>query len=158
LFCAGYATAKPFDFKFEKKANKIISPLGDYRVLVLCLPNKGNALSEKANDLYAKIDWMGFDERDLVFVEMTKTADHTVKKYEYENTDITTRSRIVYGVNDYKISSIAQCNENFEFVLIGKDRTQKKRWKSFPEFDDIYSTIDAMPMRRYEMRERASKN
>jgi hypothetical protein len=39
-------------------------------------------------------------------------------------------------------------------VLIGLDGTVKRRWESLPEAEDLFSIIDAMPMRQRELKER----
>jgi hypothetical protein len=40
----------------------------------------------------------------------------------------------------------------FTFILIGKDGGEKFRSTSVVTLENLYSIIDAMPMRRYEMR------
>jgi hypothetical protein len=42
----------------------------------------------------------------------------------------------------------------FQVVLIGLDGTVKQRWDSLPEAEDLFSIIDAMPMRQRELKER----
>ncbi len=44
--------------------------------------------------------------------------------------------------------------QDFLVVLIGKDGGEKRRFTKPPAPDEIFSTIDAMPMRRSEMRAR----
>lgn len=44
------------------------------------------------------------------------------------------------------------CGEQNEFILIGKDASIKKRWKDTFSVEDLFQTIDAMPMRQFEMR------
>jgi len=96
----------------------------------MCEPDN---IIPKSKALHTSIDWDGFEERDLVIVEL--------------GTDKTSR-----------LAKIARCDNKLEYVLIGKDQTQKRRWNLFPSNDELYSLIDAMPMRRYEMRQRAGKN
>lgn len=40
------------------------------------------------------------------------------------------------------------------FCLIGKDGTIKEAQRRFPTLTELYATVDSMPMRRQEMRER----
>ena len=50
---------------------------------------------------------------------------------------------------------LAGCNPDVPNVaLVGKDGGVKRRWLSIPTQKDIFSLIDAMPMRMREMRER----
>ncbi|WP_235298780.1 DUF4174 domain-containing protein [Portibacter marinus] len=49
--------------------------------------------------------------------------------------------------NNYKKN-----NGNFEMILIGLDGSVKERYKAVTKPDDIFKTIDKMPMRRAEMR------
>lgn len=81
-----------------------------------------------------QIDWAGYEERHITIVEIKHTK-----------------------LPDSRIGGIAQCNNKREYVLIGKDQTRKKRWDEYPTNDDLYATIDAMPMRRVEMRQQMEK-
>jgi len=40
-----------------------------------------------------------------------------------------------------------------EYVLIGKDGGEKRRWQDSLPRGELFDTIDAMPMRQYEMRQ-----
>jgi hypothetical protein len=40
----------------------------------------------------------------------------------------------------------------FAVVLLGKDGTEKQRWQKPVESSELFSLVDAMPMRREEMR------
>jgi hypothetical protein len=42
--------------------------------------------------------------------------------------------------------------QRFAVVLIGKDGTEKQRWQKPVESSEVFALIDAMPMRRQEMR------
>ena len=44
--------------------------------------------------------------------------------------------------------------EGFTILLVGKDRTEKLRRREVLSGDELFETIDAMPMRRREMRRR----
>jgi len=101
--------------------------------LVICKSDHLATTKESSAAFYASIDWKGFEERDLVVAETVKSkAD--------------------------RLTKIAGCENKLEYVLIGKDQTQKRRWNLLPSNDELYSLIDAMPMRRFEMRQRRGKN
>lgn len=58
-------------------------------------------------------------------------------------------------------ASAAKLREHFEIepgasaiILVGKDKTEKRRWESLPALREIFETIDAMPMRQQEIEER----
>jgi len=103
--------------------------LGQNRILVICEPDN-NAPESKQS---VSVDRDGFEDRDLIIIKIGKGKSH-------------------------RLARIARCENKLEYVLIGKDTTQKQRWDLFPSNDELYSLIDAMPMRRYEMRQRAGKN
>jgi len=98
--------------------------LGQNRILVIC--DLDDIAPEYKQSVLGDRD--GFEERDLVIVKIGKDKSH-------------------------RLARIARCENKLEYVLIGKDQTQKMRWDLFPPKNELYSLIDAMPMRRYEMRE-----
>lgn len=118
------------------------------RILAVCLPETHDINTAELNAFYSSIDWAAFDERHLSVVEVRKNTLHVKNIHYAENT--ITRNRVM--TRETKIRDVTLCNDDMEFVLIGKDRTAKKRWNSFMRLKDIYATIDAMPMRQYEMK------
>jgi len=151
--------AKPFEIDEPKFSH---SPLGEQRLLVICLPESATIKSKLSDPLYASLDWPGFEERDLSILEFRKYSSHLIsehpKKDPVPRAIVSQWGHYATGSEHKKISKIAKCQNKLEYVLIGKDETQKRRWSLFPSDDDLYSIIDAMPMRRYEMRQRADKN
>ena len=151
------ASAKPFDFEFSKP-EYVANPLGKDRVLVICLPEPVTIESRLADPLYVSIDWQGFEERDLVIVEIRKSSAHVLKEHDREGavarylTSFSERYRD--GSRKKGLKEIAQCENKLEYILIGKDQTPKRRWDLFPSNDELYTLIDDMPMRRIEMRQR----
>ena len=98
--------------------------MGQNRILVIC--DLDDIAPEYKQSVLGDRD--GLEERDLVIVNIGKGKSH-------------------------RLARIARCENKLEYVLIGKDQTQKMRWDLFPPKNELYSLIDAMPMRRYEMRE-----
>ena len=90
-------------------------------------------IDERLNDGYTSVDWAGYEERDLIIVHIGQDKTH-------------------------RLSRIASCENKREFVLVGKDQTPKRRWDSFPSNEALYSLIDVMPMRRFEMRNKRENN
>jgi hypothetical protein len=111
--------------------------LQNSRVLVACDLGDVNPISR----ITPKMDWAGFAERDLVFV-MQKT-DGVVGLSRDGEFDLSLNAPLI----NYK-----SCN-SADFILIGKDGRAKKSWAKTVSIDDLFITIDAMPMRQFEMRE-----
>jgi len=131
------------------------SPLGDDRVLVLCLLKKSD--NEILSQFYDRVNWDGFSERHLTIVEVT---EHVVQSVFVDNPGnakgvIKRARRQDFGD---QLRRKANCKTELEFVLIGKDMGVKKRWERSVPSDELFNIIDAMPMRRYEMRQKAEKN
>jgi len=136
-------------------------PLGQNRLLVMCLPNDRELSSDEKSFIY-KTDWEGFAERDLLLIGLNKkTAFNFLAQGLPNDTDFTGLSsqyiyRSAIGANAIRRS--IDCVHDFEMILIGKDTGVKARWKNGFTQEDLFSRIDSMPMRRYEMRYRAGKN
>ena len=131
-------------------------------MLAICLPDHATVKSKQADQLFAAIDWQGFEERDLVIVEIRKYSAHVVKEHSrgmsVPRYKTSFSERYTVGSRSKGLSEITKCENKLEYVLIGKDETQKKRWTLFPSNDDLYALIDAMPMRRFEMRQQKETN
>ena len=150
--------AKPFNLDEPKFSP---SPLGEQRVLVICLPESATIESSLTDPFYTSIDWDGFKERDLEILEFRKQTSHLVK--EHRRAEAVPRALVTHAwyhttESHKKIGTTTKCDNKLEYVLIGKDKTVKKRWGLFPSNDDLYSTIDAMPMRQIEIRNKRNSN
>jgi len=100
-----------------------------------------------------EVDWKGFEERDLVILKLTDTEAYLifqdfwgVKRFKASQDDLP------------KIRQRTNCKSEDSYVLIGKDGGVKRRWSGQVGLGDLFQTIDAMPMRRYEIRQKADKN
>jgi len=131
------------------------SPFGKDRVLTLCLTGIYDE-----NDLmqfYESLQWDDFSLRHLAVVEISR---NTVQSVIIDN-----RTKEKVGVtrarhHDYgdRLRNKADCENSFEFALIGKDTGVKKRWVGSVPQDELFAAIDAMPMRRFEMRQQKENN
>jgi hypothetical protein len=101
------------------------------------------AESDKFAEQSAVFDqyWQGMQERDLVVFGI---HNELVENPEGETFGAEAASRLR---TKYRISE-----EEFAVILIGKDGTEKLRQHEVLEADKLFATIDAMPMRRQEMR------
>lgn len=130
------------------------SPLGRDRVLTLCVTEIYD--DEDLMQFYDNLKWDEFSSRHLTVVEISR---NTVQSVIIDN-----RANVKEGVtrawhHDFgdKLRGKAGCDNNFKFTLIGKDMGVKKRWKRLLPQDELFQIIDAMPMRRFEMRQQKEK-
>lgn len=136
---------------------KLSDPLGQSRLLLMCLPNDREISRDEISFIY-KTDWEEFSERDLLFIGLNKkTAFNFVAQDLQKDTSATgLRSQYIYRnpIAGEAIRKRVDCKHEFEMILIGKDMGVKARWTIGFTQEDLFNRIDAMPMRRYEMRER----
>ncbi|MDQ3555900.1 MAG: DUF4174 domain-containing protein [Gemmatimonadota bacterium] len=115
------------------------SPLHSFRwrnrpLLVFAPSAVDPRLAEQVQRVEAKR--AGFEERDMVLLEITTGGESRA-----DGAALRERFRIKEDV--------------FAVVLVGKDGTEKCRWTEPVEMRELWELIDAMPMRRREMREGA---
>lgn len=138
LLFAGFANHASAHSAEAQYAN----PLGQNRLLIAC--QKIDA------PFYQTLDWKGFEERDLLMIELTSEESYIVSQGLIPRSETTIKQSLF---DDTKLRDRVICKSATDFVLIGKDTGIKKRWNELPSLVDIYNTIDAMPMRRFEMRQ-----
>lgn len=112
--------------------------LGEYRIIALC---NGHWKSHN-------IELNGFVQRDIAMVEIDNGFATFVTKDKDGGVHLTPIA------DAESLVRRAACKEETEFVLIGKDTGVKDRWSKTLRQDALFQTIDAMPMRQYEMRTR----
>ena len=114
--------------------------LGENRIMLIC---GGAPVPLESN-------WSGFSERDLIVLE--NNDPHFLYLF------LVVDGKPIRGpiLSSTRFENIANCTDKKEFVLIGKDTGVKKRWEDTLPIDDLFQTIDAMPMRQYEMRTRGA--
>lgn len=130
------------------------SPLGKDRILIVCSITNNDR--RKLNQFYKSVLWDKFVERDLVVVEVSKRIVSTVLRVKGRHDDVFSMARH----HDYgdKLREKANCENEIELILIGKDTGVKARWTNGFTQEDLFSRIDAMPMRKFEMRQKQGKN
>ena len=127
-------------------------PLGMHRLLVLCLLKNDRVSAVDVAELYEDTNWTSFAERDLYYIELYRDAAYIVAPETHSK-----RKRIRLRA-DMALRQESNCENDFEAVLIGNDGSQKRRWAGKLSFQDLFATIDAMPFRRFEMRQKAKRN
>lgn len=115
--------------------------LGEYRLLVAC----------NAPELPSPLDWKSFHERDLMLLESVQGVVYILNRDKKGNA-----MRGGFDQSE-RLQKIVKCSDKAEFVLIGKDGGVKRRWQNAILVDDLFQTIDAMPMRQFEMKTRDAK-
>ncbi|WP_371398265.1 DUF4174 domain-containing protein [Fretibacter rubidus] len=118
------------------------SPLGHSRILASCAAKPLDAIAPTMN-------WPGFQERDLVLVVFRDQKAYIQNKNDGLEL-ISDPTMLRYG-------KALTCERFDEFMLIGKDRGPKRRWLNTVPIQELFQTIDAMPMRQYEMRKTQSR-
>ena len=148
LYCQGISVKAQTERPVPE--NIIEDALWTYRLLIFCSAGP-NERSYFFRDLLP-LNWDGFYERDIVFIHIDKWAADAFLSYNssFDNAD---RFHINVEREAKEILALAKCDLYVNSVaLIGKDGGLKKIWLTQPSEQDIFDIIDAMPMRRQEMR------
>jgi hypothetical protein len=113
-----------------------------HRLLLLFAPSEDDdAYAKVRNDLVRQS--AGVEERDLVVFRVLEHGESYAGGDEIDGRDAASlRERFT------------ALSGEFLLVLVGKDGTVKRRSEGPVAIRDIFEQIDAMPMRRREMRER----
>ena len=116
--------------------------LWKHRVLLVFSPSQQTAEYREQLD-HLRADAAGLEERDLQVYRIFPEGLITSERDVLDHNDLSDQYRSQYGVDP----------ETFTVVLVGKDGTEKLRTTEVLRLDKLYATIDAMPMRRREMRD-----
>jgi len=85
------------------------------------------------------------EDRDIIIVELLESGKSTIGKLPLTN------EQQSYLRKEFEIP-----DDDFTFLLIGKDGTAKLRSTETVSTDNLFALIDSMPMRREEMRMKSS--
>lgn len=116
------------------------------RLVLLFSSQEDDSLVQRQRNLLGA-DQSGLEERDLLIFrvlpnQVLKEGDSV--KTDSAGKDLAKRLRKRYQVN----------REEFIMILIGKDGSEKLRSDTLVPLEELYALIDAMPMRREEMRKK----
>lgn len=125
-----------------QNSNSVFSPLGTSRILASCDPNPISLITPN-------MDWDGFAERDLVVVSVRNGDAYLINEVG--------QSSLISDKVMTKIGAALFCAKGADVLLIGKDRGPKRQWRDTVPIKELFETIDAMPMRQYEMRKMKSQ-
>lgn len=122
--------------------------LDDYhwknRVIVLFASSSENERYKTQWDEFAA-DEEGLSERDIVLISIFDQGKSRINGQE------------ITAVSTETIKQrLGESGSRFTVILIGKDGTTKLRKHEILSVVELYRTIDSMPMRQWEMRDRTS--
>ena len=132
--------------------------LGHYRIVAVCEKSVGSEDPPliKAQFEAIETDWQGHVERDVAVFWMSQDFILSWRLQPSESAD--TDVLLLTGGQVDGITSLRNrfdCNEDVlergEVMLIGKDETVKLRRSAPVSISELFSLIDAMPMRLQEM-------
>ncbi len=118
------------------------SPKWKNRLLLVFAPSEHNPAYQQQMQLFAKAK-QDFVNRDLVLLQVLAQGN-SYANGEQIGSSSAAQLRDRFGVG----------NSDFRVVLVGKDGGTKRSNSNPVQASAIFNEIDAMPMRRQEMRER----
>lgn len=114
-------------------------------VLIFAPSSVDNSYLKQKKELAGKS--YELEDRDIIIFELLESGKSTVDKLPL------TDEQQSYLRREFEVP-----DDDFAFILIGKDCTVKLRSNQTVSTDDLFALIDSMPMRREEMRRKSSKS
>jgi len=109
------------------------------RILLIFSPSEDNSLYQKQFNILGS-NKAAINERDLVVFRIFTENGVGPGNTKLSQQEVSTLR------NHFKV------NEKYQMLLMGKDGTVKKNYAEVVDMNEINSVIDAMPMRKQEMR------
>ncbi len=110
-----------------------------HRILLIFAPSEQSPLYQQQQQAWQSRS-EDMQERDLKWVEVLANGISRVDGQPMADASAD-RLRNQFGI----------APEDFAVILVGKDGTEKQRFSQPVDLSEIFSTIDAMPMRQQEM-------
>lgn len=131
--------------------------LWNKRILAVCDVDRATDGGSLIQQQYDQADWLGFLERDLLLLSVDR--DELYAWAVVTSADNRLTVAISRDAEDRSnLRERTDCTGERAFVaLIGKDGDVKRVWEGVVPNKAIFATIDAMPMRRSEMKERGAQ-
>ncbi len=134
----------PVQVKAKMTSFSLNSQKDENRVLLVFAPDAQNSDYQKQMQFFAREE-TAFRDRDLVLVQVLAKGESQVNDQAIDQASVAKlRSSFRVGEGDFRV------------ILVGKDGGEKRRDTIPVSPRAIFSEIDAMPMRRQEMRDRKS--
>ncbi|MEO0393899.1 MAG: DUF4174 domain-containing protein [Pseudomonadota bacterium] len=121
-----------------------------YRPLIIFTPDL-NDQRFRQQFTAIKEQQAGFYERDMLRIHVAGPPDNAVGLHAQPTPRITAED-VPTAADLRQYYSVKP--EAFAVILIGKDGGEKARWTDLVSMDEIFTRIDAMPMRQWEMQRR----
>jgi hypothetical protein len=109
------------------------------RLLLVFAPSPEDEQYQEQLELLSNDDELA--ERDLVLFHIFESDSGFAGETRLSEEDVTKLQE------QFKVEP-----KDFTVVLLGKDGTEKERWKRAVEASELFSLVDEMPMRQAEMR------
>ncbi|MBR8832877.1 MAG: DUF4174 domain-containing protein [Stigonema ocellatum SAG 48.90 = DSM 106950] len=132
------------NYAVKMSSFSLSSQRGKNRLLLVFTPSEQNRAYQQQIQLFSQYK-QGFADRDLVLVQVLAQGNSYANGEEISSSSAA-QLRHRFGVS----------NSDFRVVLVGKDGGTKRSDSNPVHASAIFNEIDAMPMRRQEMRQRSS--
>ncbi|MEM8615875.1 MAG: DUF4174 domain-containing protein [Pseudomonadota bacterium] len=153
MLVAGCSAA--YDTHPERGESPLETALGTKRLLIICT---GDDTGQTGIPLYgaqleqAKSDWAGYLDRDLIVVWLRDKVLTSWSPFLIEGGRVDVRQR-AESEDVAGLRKRVDCKPSKRGVhLIGKDTGLNRTWSAAVSNVELFSAIDAMPMRQREMR------
>lgn len=132
------ATEQPMD-EDERKSSPLADHAWEHRPVIVFAPSSQDSTYDKQQQIF-ETHRPGLDDRDIVIYRVFDDQAEGPEGQLDERAAEALRKRF-------------DPEDEFSVILVGKDTTEKLRRADILEADELFSTIDAMPMRQREMQE-----
>lgn len=151
LFCA--ASAQIEGIGLAEGRDSLLDAQWNHRLVVVCTDDDGLTDPPLMTAQYDEAfkDWPGYIERDLILVWLTQDY---VMSWHPKTHAVKAATLMIGGseTDETNLRDRTGCIPETGFVsLIGKDGNVKRTSETILTNDDLFATIDAMPMRQGEM-------
>jgi hypothetical protein len=124
----------------------------EHRLLFVFVPAEATDRLAAQEEAFSGTD-VGFRDRDLLLITLTGAAAGTVRDAPGAEARPLTDAAVERLYDRFTVPA-----DSFRVILVGKDGTEKRRNAEPVSVRSIFDTIDAMPMRQQELRQRDSPN
>jgi len=131
-------TEEPMD-EDEREPSPLADHAWEHRPVIIFAPSPEDSTYDEQREVF-EAHRPGLDDRDIVIYRVFDDRAEGPKGPINERAADALRRRF-------------DPEDGFTVILVGKDTTKKLRRGDVLDADDLFSTIDAMPMRQREMRQ-----
>lgn len=139
--CLAGTAQVPTDNSVKMSSFSLSTQKSKNRVLLVFAPSETSSTYQQQMQIFAQHK-PGFAERDLVLVEVLAEGKSSVNGQPIDEASAA-KLRDRFGIG----------KEDFRVILVGKDGGAKRQDSHPVQTSAIFNEIDAMPMRRQEMRQ-----